>query len=67
MVYKLIKVCLVLSICPSWEHMNPNIEPRPISALNTFPLRLHEVVGPWLSNERGAKERGPLKRCFVLV
>lgn len=59
MVHKLIKVCLVSSICPSWER-RLNL----ISAVNTLPPRLHEVTGPWLSSERrGGEQRreGPWK------
>lgn len=48
--------------------MNLKVELQPIFAVNTFPPRLHEVAGPWLSTEKGEKKgRGPLKRCFVLV
>lgn len=60
--------CPALSFCYSWEHMNLKIELQPVFTVNTFPPRLHEVAGPWLSIEKGEKkERGPLKRCFVLV
>lgn len=42
--------------CASWESMNP------ISTVNTFTPRLHEVAGPWLSTKRGSKEeRAPEK------
>lgn len=51
--------CPALSFCYSWEHMNLKIELQPVFTVNTFPPRLHEVAGPWLSIEKGRE--GPWK------